>query len=445
MRKNFMLNNQTAIKLYNDYAKNLPIIDYHNHLSLQSLQDDTAFENITKLWISPDPYKHRLMRICGIDEKYITGNSSDYEKFVSWCKIFPMLLGTPVYDWCKAELDYVFDLDISPSEQNCDFLWNTLNEKTKKITPSILLKKFNAEYIAPCHGICDNLDYYIKRTDSAPSLRCDEILCPSKDFTDTLASVTQKSINTFDDYCASLEIRLEYFRSAGLKFADIALDNGFVYVKDFNPLYYEKALTNQATENEINSLKSNLILFLSGYCAKHKITLQLHIGAQRSTSDKLCSRVGKAGGFSAIGNDISISGITALLNDIETVHGCLPKIILFTLNPSYNALFSVLSGSYSADGMCAVVTQGPAWWWCDHKYGIEQFLNEFSAYSVLSTFVGMTTDSRSFLSFVRHDYFRRILCSWLGDKAEKGEYPKDYELLGKILSKICYYNAKELI
>lgn len=431
MDKNFLLKTPVAQKLYEIYARDLPIIDYHNHLPVWMLTENKPFENITKMWISSDPYKHRLMRICGVEEKYITGEATDFEKFAKWCGIYPMLVGTPVYQWCEMELGTVFECDIPLCGKNAEKLWNLLNEKVKLLTPKGLLESFKVEYAAPCHGLSDDVSFYEGENSFAPSLRCDDMLEPSVEFLEALGKMTEIKIETVESYKKAIEIRMDAFEKAGCRFVDVSLDNGFEYDG--------KAAVN------LRDARWEIVRFIGGECAKRGITLQLHIGAQRKTSSRLREVAGKAGGYAAIGDEISIKGLTSLLDDIEKTHGKLPKTILFTLNPAYNSAFAILSGSYSADGVSSVVTQGPPWWWCDHKQGMEQFFDEFSSYSVLSSFVGMTTDSRSFLSFVRHDYFRRVLCSWLGEKVEAGEYPEDFDLLGKIINKICYENAKTLI
>ncbi len=427
MDKNFLLKSPLAQKLYETYARDLPIIDYHNHLPPAALKKNAPFENITKMWISADPYKHRLMRICGVEEKYITGNCTDFERFEKWCGIYPRLLGTPVHQWCKMEMETVFECEIPLCGENAGKLWDLLNEKVKTLTPKTLLESFKVEYSAPCHGLMEDVSFYESEQNFAPSLRCDDILTPSENLLNLLGETT------VEGYKNALSIRLEAFEKAGCRFADISLDNGFEYQID--------APKNLKDEE---ALKWEMVRFIGGECAKRGMTLQLHIGAQRETSGRLCEVAGKAGGYAAIGDEISIKGLTSMLDDIEKTNGRLPKTILFTLNPAYNSAFAILSGSYSADGAPSVVTQGPPWWWCDHKQGMERFFDEFSCYSVLSEFVGMTTDSRSFLSFVRHDYFRRVLCSWLAYKVECGEYPEDINLLGEIIKKMCYENAKTL-
>ena len=435
-RNSFLLSGKTAKKLYKT-VRDLPIVDYHNHLSAEALQKDEPFENITKVWISPDPYKHRLMRIMGVEEKYITGDAADFEKFSKWCSVFPMLIGTPVYDWCKMEFETIFGITLPICEKNAAKLWEQSCKVLETLSPGKLMAEFNVEYASPCHSLIDNIDFYMEQTSLAPSLRCDDILSPSDKFISDLSNVSGIEINSLEDYFIAISHRLSDFEKCGMRFADISLDNGFTY-------YQNSAGSLNETENR-DATKCEILRFLGSEFARRNIVMQLHIGAQRETSNILCSAVGKAGGFAAIGDDIKIESITSLLRDIENINGYLPKTILFTLNPAYNPSFAILSGSYSKNGSDSVVTQGPAWWWCDHKSGMGDFFDSFSSYSVLSCFTGMTTDSRSFLSFIRHDYFRRVLCSWIGEKVDKGEYPADYPLLKEILYKMCYGNARNLV
>ena len=281
MESSFMLKSPVAIKLYNDYARDLPIIDYHNHLPLKALQENKPYENIQKMWISADPYKHRLMRISGVEEKYITGDSTDFEKFSAWCEVYPMLLGTPVYDWCKMELERVFECDIPMRAENAEKLWNSLNEKVRKLTPKGLLESFKVEYAAPCHGLTEDVSFYENEAVFAPSLRCDDIIMPDAALAETLCNLTGTKIVSFGDYCKALEIRMDYFSRVGCKFADISLDNGFRYTTDFDESYFEKALSDAATECEKNALKCEIIRFIGVKCAEMDIALQLHMGAQR--------------------------------------------------------------------------------------------------------------------------------------------------------------------
>ena len=434
-------------KIYEIYAKNLPIIDYHNHLCVNDIFCDRVFENITQLWITTDPYKHRAMRILGIPEKYITGEAGDYEKFEKWYGCLPRLAGNALYDWSCMEFKTIFDMDLEPFTAPALQIYEQVNEKLKNLSAKKLLAKFNIEYSAPCAVLTDNLDIFAQLQGIKPSLRADTVVSINPDFVQQLSACTGIQILSLRDFEHAVEKRVVQFKEIGCRFADHALDHGFAYVCDDgnNPMRFEKLLSGQTlASQDKRCLESYILRFLGGLYAKHGMTMQLHIGAKRTTSTRLRKVAGPTGGYAAIGNTVDVGALTSLLDDIEQAGG-LPKTILFTLNPADNAVMSILSGSYSADGVESIVTQGPAWWWCDHAQGMRQMLEHMSVYSVLSTFVGMTTDSRSLMSFVRHDYFRQILCQWIAEKVEAGYLPQNEEILGDLITRMCYQNAKKLL
>lgn len=442
-----LLKNPLAAQLYENCAKELPIIDYHNHLSVQDVISDRQFENITQLWIATDPYKHRAMRILGIPERFITGAASDFEKFEKWYGSIPRLAGTPLYDWSVMEYQQLFGITLPPFRATAEELWRQTNGKLQQLTAKKILEKFNVEYCAPCASVCDDLAPFAQLAFVSPSLRADDVVAPDAAFLERLKTAASSAVETLGAYFAAVEKRIVLFKEAGCRFADHALDDGFRYIPDdgenearFLTLVQGKPLA----EADRVALSSRILRDLGRLYAKHGLAMQLHIGAKRATSTRLRRIAGPAGGYAAIGRCVDVSSLTALLDDIESA-GVLPKTILFTLNPADNAVMSVLSGSYSREGMEAVVSQGPAWWWCDHGQGMREMLDHMSVYGVLSTFIGMTTDSRSLLSFVRHDYFRRILCQWIAEKVEQGFLPDDMTILSGLIYRMCYENAKKNI
>lgn len=442
-----ILKSQLGQKLYENYAKDLPIIDYHNHLCVEDILSDRVFKNITQLWITTDPYKHRAMRILGVPERYITGDATDFEKFEKWYGCLPRLAGNPLYDWSCMEFKTLFDMSLAPFTAPALQVYEQVNEKLKTLSAKKLLAKFNIEYSAPCVVLTDNLDMFQKLGSVCPSLRADTVVSADLALLKALEECSGVQITCLRDFEQVVENRIKQFHSVGCRFADHALDHGFAYVRDdgLNPARFEKLLSGEILSCEDRfSLESYILRFLGTLYAKHGLAMQLHIGAKRTTSTRLRSIAGPAGGYAAIGNCVNVGALTDLLDDIESAGG-LPKTILFTLNPADNAVMSILSGSYSADGVESVVTQGPAWWWCDHAQGMRQMLDHMSVYSVLSTFIGMTTDSRSLLSFVRHDYFRQILCQWIAEKVEQGYLPNNEEILKEIIQRMCYYNAKRIL
>lgn len=448
MKKTFLLCSKTAKKLYNA-VKGLPIIDYHNHLSLDAIKTNQRFIDIYDLWIKPDPYKHRAMRMCGVSEVYITGDATNKEKFIKWCETLPRLVGNPLYIWSLMELEQIFGVTDAPNHDNAVEIYDFCNQYLAEhpITAEGLLDDFGVEYAAPCASIADDLSVFEKSRRFAPSLRGDDIVNPTMDLVQKLETVTGITINRLDAFQSAIGKRLDAFVDVGCKFSDHALDDGFVFYEDDgkNEERFAACLLGNLESDETKRLSSYLLGFLGQEYAKRGLVMQLHIGALRYTSTRLRNLAGPAGGFAGIGNSVCASSLTKFLDWLEQSQNGLPKTVLFTLNPADNALISVLSGSYSKDGVSGLVTQGPAWWWCDHQFGMEEMLEHTAAFGVLSNFIGMTTDSRSFLSFVRHDYFRRILCNWLAEKMKSGAFECSEKQLEQLGFDLCYGNAKKHI
>ncbi|MBO5231825.1 MAG: glucuronate isomerase [Clostridia bacterium] len=421
MNENYLLKTQNARQLYFEAAANLPIIDFHNHISVSDLAYNKSYDNVYELWLKPDPYKHRLMRICGIPEFYITGDAEPYEKFLKFCSIFPMLAGNPVYDWSRMELLKVFGISDLPTADNPEYLWSQINEKlcSPEFSAVNILKRFNIEYQSPVATLLDDLTLFNGK-DIVPSLRGDNLLSPDNNFLEALKSKTGIEINNTDSYIKAICVVLDEFTSAGCKFADHSLDFDF----------FEKS------KNSLDILK-----LLSTEYAKRGWTLLLHIGAKRETSTKLRDIAGPAGGYAATSNNFPLSKLVDFLGEVEA-EGTLPDTVIFPLNMSDQAPASILQGSFSEDNISSKVQLGPAWWWCDHSLGIKNTLSCISSFGAVSQFIGMTTDSRSILSFVRHDYFRRILCNWLDTQNTAEEWELPFEQQKEIIKKICYENAK---
>lgn len=440
----YLLNNKYAEYLYFEVAKDLPLIDYHNHLNYEDIAAGNLYADMSAAWILLDGYKHRAMRICGVDEEFITGSASRKEKFISWCKTVPMLLGGPLYDWSKKELHDVFGIELDINAENADAIWEQTNAAlaTDKFSAKGLYDHFNVKYSAPCTEIQAPLAPFDAVESMVPSLRADNLLIPSMATVGFLSENAKLAIRTIDDYIAAISHRLDAFSDKGCCFSDHSLDNGFRYKRDgilaasaFRKLINEETLS----EEERLALESEMLVRLSGEYAARGWTLQLHMGSQRTTSTRIKRLPNACGGYAAIGNSIDVNSLVHLLDDMEqSEHGLPRKVIIYTLNPIDNAVNAILSGSFVG------VTQGPAWWWCDHLQGMRDMLDHFANYSVLSTFVGMNTDSRSIMSLCRHDYFRRTFCGWIGEKVERGELPYDKDILTEITRRVCYENALRL-
>ena len=425
MKKDFLLKTKGASTLY-EVAKELPLIDYHNHLSVSDLKRNRKFNNIYELWLECDPYKHRLMRISGVPEKFITKDSSPFEKFESFCTVFPYLAGNPVYDWARMELSFIFGIDEIPCKDNARYLFDKCGEmlSSDEFSAGGILSRFNVEYQSPVASILDDLSDF-DGASLAPSLRADGLLDPSEKLKSELSSRTGIEIIDENSYLKAIGLMLDRFEEKGCRFADHSLDADF-----FSDDRYGDA--------------TRILTRLSLEYRKRGWTLLLHLDAKRNTSPRLAEIAGPAGGYAGVGGRLDVSTLTDMLGNMEA-HSALPDTVLFPLNMNDHAPLSVLQGSFSEDGVASKVQLGPAWWWCDHAHGIENMLDSISSFGVLSQFIGMTTDSRSILSFIRHDYFRRILCSYLDRRNEIDELDIPFNIRADIVKKICYENAKAKI
>lgn len=457
--ENYFLSNKVSEELFHQVAHSLPIVDYHNHLNVVHLAINITFNNIGELWVSKDPYKHRAMRINGVPEKYISGDSTDKEKFMHWANTLPKTMGNPLFHWSCIELDKVFGIKKILTESTAESIWNNCNEQLQdsKFAAIPLLENWNIDTLCTSDYWFDDLSLHKKASSQAkfnlfPSLRSDIAnnvsLWKRHNFIENLSIIYKKEINSLTDFQSALHKQLHHFKENGCKLSDHALDSGFVFVPTPESVaapLFKAWITNQSlTNSEIIQLQSYILTFLGKEYAKLDWTMQLHIGAQRHTSSRLRKLAGSSGGFAGIGNAADIASICSYLDVLESEDG-LPNIILYTLNPSDNEAFASLTGSFSQDGKPGKIQFGPAWWYNDHFEGIKSNLLTIANYSLLSRFVGMTTDSRSILSFSRHEYFRRILCNIVGEWVNKGLLPNDMDLLKELITTVCYTNSKQMI
>lgn len=456
---NFLLQNSISESLYHETAKDLPVIDYHNHLDPEVLARNLPFRDISRLWINPDPYKHRAMRINGIPEAGITGDTTDQEKFHHWARTFPKTLGNPLFHWTCLELKRVFGIDELLNEENAARIRNNCNEQLAAggFSPVELLRRFDVELLCTSDDLLDDLQPHSMATRQhnipvLPSLRGDTMLGfqnPGfRDWLDRLEGQTNTTIQSLEEYQEAIVKKLDSFEEAGCQFADHALDSGFRFAHPSPSVartLFRKCLSGEKTgKADYALLKSYMLVFLGKAYAARDWTLQLHIGALRGTSSRLSQLAGPNGGYAAIGNTADVESIAAILNTVEST-GSLPKIIFYTLNPADNETFASLTGSYAEDGVPGKVQLGPAWWYNDHLHGIRDHLMTLANYGLMHHFIGMTTDSRSLLSMSRHEYFRRALCNLLGEWVEKGYLPGDPDLLASTVQAVCYGNIKKWI
>jgi len=455
----FLLQNDYSKKLYHQVAAALPIIDPHNHIETATLATNKKFDNIYQLWVQNDPYKHRAMRIYGIEEALITGARSDYDKFLAWATCFQSTMGNPLFHWSCMELKTLFGIDEILVPNNANAIWHSANELLKGDGFGALdiVKKFNVELLSTSDELLDSLEYHIdlKNQQSTvaclPSLRSDSIISFNKSYPDWLLNlerITSIKVTSLSDYKKAICNRLDFFDRNGCLLSDHSLDSGFQFLivkeSEADEIYTAFLKQQLISAYDTIRLQSYLLYFLASEYAKRKWKMQLHIGANRYTSTVLRNKVGPAGGYASIGNVTNVASLCTFLDELDK-ENCLPKTILYTLNPADNAVFASLTGSFSEDGVQAKIQFGPAWWYNDHYDGIHQQLSALSSYGLLATAIGMTTDSRSILSFSRHNYYRRILCNIIGGWVEEGKLPEDWELISTMVKNISYYNIKKWI
>ena len=460
INRNFLLSNETAKHLYNDIASKMPIIDYHCHVDAKEIAEDKNFTNITELWLYGDHYKWRAMRSCGIDEKYITGDASDYLKFKAFASIMPDLIGNPIYHWSHLELHNYFDCDLILCEENADEIWKITSEKLLSGNMSVrdLIIKSNVTHICTTNDPLSDLIYHkqIKEDDSfnikvLPAIRPDPIInCEIKGFSDyilKLSKLTNIKIKNIKDLKQAIIQRLDFFADMGCRTADHGIDTKMLYKsakcqKDIEDIF-EKAMRNaDISKDEEAIYKTEINKFLATEYAKRGWVMQFHFGVLRNVSEIRFKELGRDKGFDVIGTDTGIENLTMLLSHIEKECN-LPKIILYSINPSDNAAIGALIGAFqnSSDSMPKIM-QGSAWWFNDNESGMREQLTSLSNLSALGKFIGMLTDSRSFLSYTRHEYFRRILCDLIGAWVESGRYPNDEKSLKRLIENICYNNTQ---
>ena len=461
IKEDFMLHNEYGRKLYNEFAKDMPIYDFHCHLEAKEIWENKKFKNITDIWLGGDHYKWRAMRACGVPEEKITGNASDYEKFSEWSKVVPQLIGNPLYHWTHLELKRFFNIDLELNEENCEEIWGKCNEKLDQdnFRARSLIERSNVYAVCTTNDPIEDLDYHKKirnegvfKTKVLPAMRPDKALnIEAEDFSEyifKLSEISGVKINNLNGLKEALAKRILYFNENGC----VACDHAFNYIP-FNKgseeeinIILRKSLNGEIiTKEEEDKYKTELMIFLAKEYKKYNWVMELHIGALRNNNSRMFKKLGPDTGYDSINDYKYAKELGLLLSEIDLTDE-LPKTILFTLNPKDNMVLSTLAGCFQGEEYgISKIQFGTAWWFLDHKEGMERQIKDLASSGVLSKFIGMLTDSRSFLSYPRHDYFRRILCNIIGEYVDLGEYPWNKEYLGKIIEDISFNNAKEYI
>ena len=441
---NFMLKNETAKKLYSA-VKDLPIIDYHCHLSPKMIAENYKFRNATDLFLGGDHYKWRQMRTAGVDEELITGRASDYEKFRAFAKVMPKLIGNPIYHWTHLELARYFGIFDTLSEKTCDEIWNKCNALLERedYRAQGLIKRSNVEALCTTDDPIDTLEYHKALSDFEvkvlPTLRPDKLLNIDKDTFD--AYIADAKIETYGDLLKFIEDRVAYFAECGCRLSDHAFDAVPFALGDAEAVFEKKRRGECVTEEEAAVYKTAVMTELCRQYVKHGFVVQIHIGALRNNNRTMFEKLGADTGFDSVADREIAAPLSALLGYLE-YNRILPKTILYNLNPKDNYTLATMIGNFQGGGIPGKMQFGSGWWFLDQRDGMEAQMRALANLGMLSLFVGMLTDSRSFVSYTRHEYFRRILCNLIGSWVEDGEYPDDFDTLKGIVSDVCYYNAK---
>ena len=442
----FMLHGKTAKKLYNDYAKDIPIIDYHCHLPVKQIAENHRFKNAFDLFLSGDHYKWRQMRTNGIDEEYITGNADDYEKFRAFAKTMPLLIGNPLYHWTHLELKRYFDIDETLSEKTCDMIWNKCNEMLSRddFCAQELIKRSNVAVICTTDDPADDLRYHKQLKDFPtkilPTFRPDMTTQIEKET--FLPYIEKIGVKSYDELISWITSRIEYFNEAGCRLSDHAMEYIPFAIGNPSEVFEKKMSGSELTKEEVDVFKTAVLKHCAKLYVKYDWAMQLHIGALRNNNRRMYEKLGADTGFDSV-NDLCIAEpLSKFMDNLET-DDCLPKTILYTLNPKDNYVLGTMLGNFQKAPIAGKIQFGSGWWFNDQRDGMTEQMKALANLGMISKFVGMLTDSRSFVSYPRHEYFRRIMCNLIGNWVDNGEYPADMETLEVIVKGICYNNAKE--
>ena len=456
MDKDFLLSTETAKKLYHEFAAECPIVDYHCHVNPKEIYEDKRFDNITGVWLSGDHYKWRIMRSNGVDEYYITGKASDREKFQKFAEALPKAIGNPMYHWCHLELKNYFGYEGVLNGDTAEEVWQLTSKKLKEDGMGVrgLIEKSNVAFVGTTDDPIDSLEWHKKLAEDktistivAPSFRPDKALNIDKagwlEYIRALSDVSGVEISNVESLKKALDVRIEYFNDAGCKVSDHGLDHMIFReaTEEENDATMKKALAGETVSAaEAEAFKTSLLVFCASEYARLGWVMQLHYNCLRNPNSKMFALLGPDTGFDCIGPENGSEKLAKLLDKLNMVDA-LPKTILYSLDSSDNSFLDTLIGSFQGTEVAGKLQHGSAWWFNDNKQGMRDQLISLANLSLLGNFVGMLTDSRSFLSYTRHEYFRRILCDLIGQWVENGEYTGDIKQLGTIVTDICHNNA----
>jgi glucuronate isomerase len=456
--ENFLLETQTAQRLYHDYAKGMPIIDYHNHLPPDEIAADKNFENITKVWLNGDHYKWRAMRTNGIPEEFITGNKSDWEKFQKWSETVPYTMRNPLYHWTHLELQRYFDVNDVLNADTAKKIYDETSAKLQAKEYSVrgLLEMMKVRLICTTDDPVDNLEYHKKIQQSDWKVKVNPAFRPDKamnvddantfnNYLTLLEKASDISISTYNDYLAALKKRHDYFVTNNCSVSDHGLEE--IYAEDYTQteiagIFAKIRSGGSLTLEENRKFKSAMLVTFAEWDWEKGFVQQYHLGALRNNNSRMLKQLGPDTGWDSIGDFSQARALSKFLNKLDT-NNKLAKTIIYNLNPADNELFATMIGNFNDGSAAGKIQWGSAWWFLDQKDGMTKQINALSNMGLLSKFVGMLTDSRSFLSFPRHEYFRRLLCNLFGEEIENGELPNDTGWIGKVIQDICYNNAKD--
>jgi len=458
LTEDFLLSNDAARRLYHQFAAPQPILDYHCHLRPQDIAENRRFANLFEIWLEGDHYKWRAMRANGVAERYVTGDASPYEKFLAWARTVPYTLRNPLYHWTHLELQRYFGIAEFLDESSAPAIWERANAQLSGgLTAHAILQKFRVEVVCTTDDPTDDLRHHQAIAKSTlptrvfPAFRPDKALAVGEaefvSWIERLSEATNVDVRDLNALLQALRSRHDYFHSMGCRLSDHGLDHCYATPcsERVAAAIFVKAREGQSmTEDERNQFASFMMLFFGRLDAEKGWTKQLHLGAQRNVNTAARRRLGADAGFDAIG-DFPQGGPLAAYLDLLAQENALPRTIVYNVNPADTFQFATLIGCFQDGEVPGKIQYGSAWWFLDQKQGITAQLEALSDTGLLSRFIGMVTDSRSFMSYPRHEYFRRVLCDVVGQDVERGELPDDNALLGRLITDICYANARQYL